>query len=239
MKPRRPALFRLCPLLLAAAVSTLSAAPTTRELTPAERRELDAALADGAALVLDPASAHVFAQRAGAGWSYSGWVDSRADTAGGLCRIERYGLSRAAGATRWRLDPTAAHYWSVGSNCTGDLVHLLTRSEPWSEHNDLISEALFRRLAPRAPQLLRDASLVIRGNTLCARETMAGMQLYEIGAQVDEHGRGEALLAYAPSISSDPRRSGRWSLALRFRVTPDDVTPLSASCEDLHARGLH
>ncbi|MBV8380655.1 MAG: hypothetical protein JO369_07845 [Paucibacter sp.] len=228
-------LFRLLlPLLAAFAVLPPASAATTRELTPPERHELETALADGgSALALDAGSARVFAQRTSTGWSYAGWVDSRAEASGGVCKRLRYGLARAAGAARWRLDPHAESYWSIGgitgTDCARDPVHLIGPMD----------EALFKRIVPHALELLRDASLVVRGNTLCARETIAGMQLYELGAQVDARGRGEALLAYAPAVSSTSRIAGRWSLALRFRVTPDDITPLAASCEDLGNRPLH
>ncbi|MBV8604359.1 MAG: hypothetical protein JO224_06695 [Pelomonas sp.] len=251
----KPSPSRFAPGLAAVALWLLAALPghaapdpvdpaVARELSPAEQRELDAALADGvAALALDPASARAYAQRAGAGWAYTGWVDTRPDVADGLCRRLRYGLARAPGAARWRLDPHGEAYWSVAGAAgasIADVVRLASAGSPeaacTAEPVHLLGEvdsALFKRLVPRAPALLRDASLVIRGNTLCARETMAGMTLYEIGADLDARGRGEARLAYAPAVSSAARRPGRWNLTLRFRVTPDDVSPLAASCEDI------
>jgi len=248
-----PSLSRFATRLAAAALWLLAALPahaapevaTLRELTPTEQRELNAALADGAvALALDPSSASAYAQRAGAGWDYAGWVDTRPHVRDGLCQRLRYGLARARGAARWRLDPHGEVYWSVagaaGGAMVGEAARMASAASPeaacMSEAVHLLGDvdpALFKRLVPRAQALLQAASLVIRGNTLCARETLAGMALYEIGADADALGRGEVRLAYAPAVSSAARHIGRWSLTLRFRVTPDDVTPLAASCEDI------
>ena len=220
-------LLLLPSLLLALVTPPAIAQPRVRELNPQERNGLLAALQDGAGpLALDTATLQVFARRAGSGWSYSGWVDSRPDFSNpSICKQRRYTLQRTAGASRWRLDPNYQSYWAPlrDGSCLTPNIHVLGEMD----------DSLFLRMATRAGELLKRADLVIRGNTTCARETTAGLALYEISGQLDLRGRGLAQLSYVPASATQARHDFRWSLRLRFDVDGADITPAAANCEEL------